>query len=224
MKWFALKHVLWLSVMVGVSVGLWTLLTTTDAPADPRPREPRSKAELIAYVAQNASSGEHWYQLAIKHKADGESGQALHAFEQADRLITAQLLNRPASVEQAEPYYITNAWYRVGLCRTELGRMHEAREAFLEATQILYVACELQPDSRNNPRRRSLYNLACYAARAGDLELAIESFERAIDAKWGNYEYASNDKDLDPIREDPRFQALMERINPIQSGRWIDGG
>jgi hypothetical protein len=54
------------------------------------------------------------------------------------------------------------------------------------------------------------YNLACFRALAGDPDGALDALERAADMdaeavrKW-----AENDSDLDSIRDDPRFTALV---------------
>jgi len=53
------------------------------------------------------------------------------------------------------------------------------------------------------------YNLACFAARAGRPEDALEHLRRAIVGDARTAEWATDDADLDPIRDDPRFAAAL---------------
>lgn len=67
-------------------------------------------------------------------------------------------------------------------------------------------------------RRRSrafvgvLYNAACVYARLSKTEEAIDSLERAVKNGFGRREWIEQDPDLNPIRDDPRFQALLGRV------------
>ena len=83
--------------------------------------------------------------------------------------------------------------------------------AFLElgesvkAMQFAEAALQAEPDSE-----ATNYNGACFYAAAGEIEKALDCLERSItfiDTDW-----MDNDSDLDPLRGEPRFQALMERL------------
>jgi tetratricopeptide (TPR) repeat protein len=50
-----------------------------------------------------------------------------------------------------------------------------------------------------------LYNLACYEARLGETEAALEHLNAAVAQEDRFREYAASDDDLDAIRADPRF-------------------
>ena len=52
------------------------------------------------------------------------------------------------------------------------------------------------------------FDLACHAAQAGQHETAFEHLARAVEGNPRAREWAKDDADLDPIRDDPRFQAL----------------
>jgi hypothetical protein len=53
------------------------------------------------------------------------------------------------------------------------------------------------------------YNLACYLALAGETDAAIEELRRALDLDRDQVmKWLPHDTDLDPIRDDPRFQEL----------------
>jgi quercetin dioxygenase-like cupin family protein len=53
---------------------------------------------------------------------------------------------------------------------------------------------------------RTLYDLACFESLAGRRD-ALEHLRRAVELDPAAREYARDDTDLDPIRDDPRFPA-----------------
>jgi adenylate cyclase len=55
-----------------------------------------------------------------------------------------------------------------------------------------------------------LYNLGCFYARRGDRGLALDHLERAMEVGMRNRDWFMTDPDLDSVREDPRFKALLE--------------
>ena len=57
-----------------------------------------------------------------------------------------------------------------------------------------------------------LYNAACMYARLGNHEQALRNLESAVDKGWGHKTWIEHDVDLDPIREHPRFQAILAAI------------
>ena len=54
------------------------------------------------------------------------------------------------------------------------------------------------------------YNLACLESLTGESEEAIEHLRRAVELSERLREFARGDSDLDPIRDDPRVQQLLE--------------
>ena len=56
------------------------------------------------------------------------------------------------------------------------------------------------------------YNIACYRSIMNKKKKAVEAFTKAIENGWTNYTYSSKDPDLDNIRADKEFIALMEKI------------
>lgn len=56
------------------------------------------------------------------------------------------------------------------------------------------------------------YNLTCYLSLQNKKKLALEAFTKATDNDWYNYPHATKDSDLDNIRKEPRFIALMAEI------------
>jgi len=80
----------------------------------------------------------------------------------------------------------------------DLGRREESRA-------LLDRALNLAPGDPS-----VLYNAACVYARTGERELAFETLAACLKGGWGNRDWIAHDPDFDPIRDDPRFQALLE--------------
>jgi len=57
-----------------------------------------------------------------------------------------------------------------------------------------------------------LYNVACTYANLGMLDDALGCLEKSVWNGFGHREWFENDSDLDPLRSDERFQALMKRL------------
>jgi TolB-like protein/Flp pilus assembly protein TadD len=57
-----------------------------------------------------------------------------------------------------------------------------------------------------------LYNVACIYSVAGKTEDALDCLERAAETGLSQREWYENDSDLDPLREHPRFKALMQNL------------
>ncbi|MGI8503877.1 MAG: TPR end-of-group domain-containing protein, partial [Hassallia sp.] len=92
-----------------------------------------------------------------------------------------------------------DAWYKRGIALDNLGRLEDAIASYDQAL-------EFKPDKDS-----AFYNKArCYALQ-GNIEQAIENLQVAINLnpeKCG--EWAKTDSDFDSIREDERFQVLIQ--------------
>lgn len=219
MDWIGVRKVLWISLLIGAAVGLWSLLgqagpgPRAQARREYEPRPPMTKGELLGYLGTYGGAPEDWERLAEMHLLDGENDLAFSAFGRAEQEYLHLATSPPASAEDEQASRLAGWWYRVGLLREErLGRPESARDAYREAMEIMQAFCALRPE------RVPLYNLACYASRAGEHDLAIASFERALAAGWENHRRASEDDDLAPLHDDPRFMELLLRIDPTRAG------
>jgi adenylate cyclase len=56
------------------------------------------------------------------------------------------------------------------------------------------------------------YNLACFYALGGDTEEALSCLEKSVDYGFAHLEWLLNDQELKPLRHEPRFQAVTQRI------------
>jgi serine/threonine protein kinase/Flp pilus assembly protein TadD len=57
-----------------------------------------------------------------------------------------------------------------------------------------------------------LYNVACTYSVLGQTEDALTTLEHAVDKGYGQKDWVAHDPDFDPIRETPRFKAIVEAM------------
>ena len=69
-----------------------------------------------------------------------------------------------------------------------------------QGRKVLQAAIEAHPDAWQGQ-----YNAACFEARAGNRQAAVEHLRKAVELDPAAREYAANDEDLDVIRDDPGF-------------------
>ena len=122
-----------------------------------------------------------------------------------------------------------------------LGRTDDARTTLQQGMQRLLRHLELNPDDSralylgagalmqqgdrdkatewaaralkaNESDSMVLYNVACVYA-LGDMTVeALDCLDKAIQNGFGHREWLENDSDLDSLRNDPRFQALLQKL------------
>ena len=83
---------------------------------------------------------------------------------------------------------------------TVLGRAEEGLDADRRLAKLL----------PRDPRVR--YNLACSCALTGRTDEAIEALTKAMDLGFSDLKLVKRDRDLEAIRTDPRFIALVARL------------
>ena len=72
------------------------------------------------------------------------------------------------------------------------------------ATEWMERALLIDPENLN-----MRYNFACALVKLGDREAALRMFESSVSRLRGSLGNAENDPDLDPLRDDPRFQKIL---------------
>lgn len=58
-----------------------------------------------------------------------------------------------------------------------------------------------------------LYNLACFFAQAGESDRAFECLRTCIAGGYSHRQWVENDSDLDPIRDDPRYEEMLRLLD-----------
>lgn len=93
-----------------------------------------------------------------------------------------------------------DAWQMLGYSLHSAGRPDEALPIFIKASEFPPVA------------PTAAYNAACVYAVKGDKDKAIEWLQKAMDLGFFHPEAVEIDSDMDALRTDPRFQALLARM------------
>jgi TolB-like protein/Tfp pilus assembly protein PilF len=168
---------------------------------------------------------ETYYFYARSCRSNGDMEQAADLFEKASAvrpedyqapLLAADTyrgLDQPERMEEA---------FRRGLAAAEkhlefhpedarawyLGaHAHAALDARDEAMRWNQRAMELSPDDP-----ATLYNAACLFSILGEVDHCFESLDLAVDNGFAHPQWLKNDPDLEPIRTDPRYLPLLERL------------
>ena len=166
---------------------------------------------------------EPYYFYARNCYAQGKFEDAVAWFEQASRvspedyqapMLLASALNGLGLKAEA------HAAYRRGLTAAEKHlELHpgDARALYFGANALSQLndeeksmewaerALELEGEEP-----QVLYNVACVYALLGEADKAVDCLEKSITHGWGQREWMEHDPDLAPVRDHPRFRALMQ--------------
>ena len=174
---------------------------------------------------------------SVLYEAPWYYGRSLQAQGKLDRAV--ELYEKAAELRVDDYQALTMA----ASCYRGLGRLDEARVASErgiaaaeralalnagESRALALGAVELQSigdmaRSEEWARRAVqsdptnpliLYNIGCLYAQAGKRGLALDHLERAIEVGMRNRDWLMTDPDLESVRDDPRFVALLTEVPP----------
>ena len=91
---------------------------------------------------------------------------------------------------------------------SELGHLLTRLERYQEGLAVDRRLAELPPEEPTVH-----YNLACSLALTGARDEAFGALDRAVELGYDDVGFLRDDEDLAPLREDPRFDALLERLD-----------
>lgn len=157
-----------------------------------RLRFQRGEPELAAALFEDAARAREDYEArffaAQCYAALGRKGEAEAAYRRGLHVAQQHLEMNPDDPGAA-------TMCAVSLCR--LGRPQEGL-AWAERAR------EIEPNDA-----RVLYNVACLYALEGKADQALDGLAQAVRAGFGAREWIAHDPDLDGLRSDPRFKALL---------------
>jgi len=184
-----------------------------------------AEREFATAIALNPNQFEAHYFFARCLFQQGKHEQAVHHYLEAGRV-------RPEDYQT--PYLVSSPLRR-------LGRKPEADAILRQAVKLAERHLELNPEDVRalylgaaglmeiGQREKALdwvgralvldpedsgvlYNSACVYSLGGRTDEAIRLLDKAIDNGFGHREWLENDTDLDALRTDPRFEALLKKL------------
>lgn len=208
---------------------------------DPDSAEARASRGLALFINEEYTAAEQEFARAIElnpnlFEAYYYSGLAYTS--QADFERAAEMYRKASAVNpnDYQPVCFLAQAY------ASLGRKHDEMKARLASIELIERHMELNPhDSRalciganqysnvgemdkglemaevallrgeNEPL--VLYNIACFFAVRGEADRALDLLENAVARGWGDRAWLETDSDLESLRGNPRFQALLASID-----------
>ncbi len=208
---------------------------------DPESAETQASLGIAMFTAGEYAEAEKRFETALLINPNlfesylfyGRACLAKGDYEKAARLFIRASEVNPADYQS--PGFLSMA-YR------SLGRDEQAREADGHCLELIERHVMLNPDDARalsfgayslaeagKPKQaiewaelalqtrdnepHYLYNAACVYATLGNSDRAIELLERAVELGWGDRAWIENDADLMTLRADPRFMALLARMD-----------
>ncbi len=197
-------------------------------------------ARGYALGRQQYGEAEREFQIAIELNPglfEAYYSYGLSAFAQGEMEKAAQMLEKAHEVapEDERALRLLPQVYR------SLGRLEDASKANERRLVLAEKRLELHPEdvytlldgayslADLGKRERSLewaarvleaqtddglilYNLGCFFSIAGEAEPALDALERSYEAGLSDPDWMAQDSDLDNIRDQPRYKALVERM------------
>ena len=184
-----------------------------------------ARQEFETAIRLNPKLYEAHYLYARAHMQAGNLEEAVRQFEEAARVRPEDY---QAALLCASPlrglgrHDEVKAMLRQGLTVVEKHlelNPDDARALYLGSAALIQLGERergLEWASRARSANQSdslvLYNVACSYALGDLVDEAIECLDQAIQNGFGHREWIENDSDLNALRGDPRFQALIKRM------------
>jgi len=185
-----------------------------------------AERELEKAIEINPNLFEAYFYFGVVHSSQGEFEKA------ADMYLKAMEIN-PADYQA--PIFLAQAY-------VSLGRRQDEMKASLASVDVIQRYLEMNPhDNRallfgaiqlctigeqekglemaeralgqDEKEPNLLYNAACFYARQGDIDRSLELLARAVELGWGNRDWLETDSDLNSLRADHRFVALLKGMH-----------
>ena len=191
-------------------------------------RYDEAEKEFDAAIRRNPKLFEPYYFYGRTLFSLGRLAEAAQMFEQASRV----------NPDDFQALALLVPTYR------GLGRTSEAESAYRRALPVMEKHLELHPDdaravyfaagiyAQMGQRERAsqwagraremdpeepsiLYNVACVYSLLGQVETAMDCLEEAVAHGFSDRQWLMHDSDFDALRENPRLQALLKRMEGI---------
>jgi TolB-like protein/Flp pilus assembly protein TadD len=185
----------------------------------------QARQEFETAIRLNPKLYEAHYLYARACMQEGKLGEAIQHYEDASRVRPEDyqallLMQSPLKGlgRTADSQAALRQGLRVAEKHLELNP-DDARALYLGASALVQLgdrerglewakrAFGIDPEDSS-----VLYNVACVYTLVGRLDDAIGCLEKAVQNGFGHKEWLENDSDLEPLRGDPRFEALRKKL------------
>jgi adenylate cyclase len=192
-------------------------------------RYAEAEAQFALAIELNANLFEAYYYAGLAYTSQGNFARAARMYEKAMEV---------SPTDYQPVIFLAQAYWSLGRKQDEMkARLHsielierhlemnphDTRALCLGANQVsvvgdrekaLTMAETALVRGENEPL--VLYNIACFFSLNGEPDRSIDLLRRAVEQGWGDKAWLQTDSDLDPVRSDPRFQALLDTIDKVQ--------
>ncbi len=207
---------------------------------DPQLADAHAARGLAVSLRGAFDEAEREFQIAIELDPKLYEGYYFYGrtcFSQGKKEKALEMFQRAAEI-RPEDY---QAAYFVEIMHSALGHTDEHAAALKRTLEVTEKHLELNPDdaralylgagtlaTMGNAAKAEawtrraiaidptdvgvLYNVACVYTQLGKHDDALQCLEQAVGNGFGYRKWMEQDPDLDPLRDDSRFQALLERI------------
>jgi adenylate cyclase len=208
---------------------------------DPDSSEARASRGLAMFINEEYAEAEQEFEKAIELNPNlfeayyyfGLANSSQGEFEKAAAMYLKAMAVNPADYQP--PIFLAQAYASLGRRHDEMkARLasldliqrhlemnpHDTRALYVGANQLCNVGehekgLELAERALGQDEKEPvvLYNVACFYAMQGDKDRSLELLTRAVEQGWGDRAWLETDSDLDSLRADHRFTALLEGIH-----------
>lgn len=203
---------------------------------DPELADAHTARGFVLFLQRNFDEAQEEFRTAIRldpHQFEARYFFARACFQQGRLEEAADLFDEAFTVR--EDY---QAAFFAAQSREALGQRELADVGYARALEVAEKHMDLNPDDPRAATMRAValcrlgrmeegvhwaeralsidpndagvrYNVACLYALEGLTDKAIECLEDAVRVGFGHHDWIEHDPDLDSLRDDPRFQALL---------------
>lgn len=126
------------------------------------------------------------------------------------------------SNEDSEEYSLDQDDYEVISSGPSYRRFNEGQRLFNEAYKLYEekkfddaIAKFKEAAKYDRYQQKSIYNIGCIWALRGEYEKAFDFLNQSVDLHFADIDQFENDSDLDSLREDKRYEELIERVENL---------
>jgi adenylate cyclase len=185
-----------------------------------------AKREFDAAIVLNPNLFEAYYYYGLACSSQGNYEQAAQLYIKASEINPADY---QAPVFLAQAYASLGRKHeemkaRLGLLNTVERHLklnpHDTRALQIGANNLYQIgekqkaiAMAEQALTQGRDEPVVLYNCACFYAMQGNTDRSLDLLEKAASMGWGDRAWMQTDSELDSLRANPRFKALLASIH-----------